>query len=148
MRVQKNFIYDTIKQSSGFGELTDKDPHSKWSMLKMIANRQNGVGTRNGPFTQFDRSKINNLFTPNRRERSIIKVNSKVFCGVFSEDGRRFVTGSQDHNIRVFDSSNNKYKMIHKVNAKHVSWSVLDLDMSKDGKYFAYSTWSDCGKFF
>lgn len=144
---QKNFIFNTVKQASGFGALSDKDPHSRWSILNMIANRQNGIGLKDGPFTQFDRSKINNLFIPNRKNRTICRAKTKVFSGVFSPDGTRFLTASQDHNIRVFDSSSTKYKLIKTINANCVNWSILDLDVSKDGQHFAYSSWRSCSKF-
>ena len=48
---------------------------------------QSGVGLKKGPFTMHDRCKINNLFLPNSKERTLIKLDSKIFCGTFSKDG-------------------------------------------------------------
>lgn len=142
--MQKNELYEMIKQASGYGQTNLQAP---WSMLKMISNRQSGVGARDGSFTQFDRSKINNHFLPNKKERTVLKMNSKVFCGVLSQDGSRFVAASQDYSVRVLDSSNNKYKTINELNAKHINWSILDLDVSADAQHFAYCSWSDCSEF-
>jgi WD40 repeat protein len=137
-----------VKQASGFGNQDDKDPETKWSMLQMLRQRQHGVGPKYGSFTQFDKCKINNLFLPNHKERTVVRLDSKIFCGVFSKDGKKFVTGSQDQNIRIFDSSTPNYKLEQTIPAKHVSWCILDLDFSKDGQYLVYSSWFDCSEYF
>ena len=88
-----------------------------------------------------DCCKINNLFLPNSKERTLIKLDSKIFCGSFSKDGNHFITGSQDQEIRVFDATTPHYKQVNQINAKHVSWCILDIEFSKDD--FAYSTVSE-----
>lgn len=71
-------------------------------------------------------------------------LTSKVFCGTFNSDGSRFASGSQDQVVRIYDSSNPNYNHVNYINARHVSWCLLDIQFSPCNQYFAYSTWSDC----
>ncbi|CAO1380771.1 unnamed protein product [Diamesa serratosioi] len=142
---EKNPLYQDIKNASGFGEKVDEnEPDNKWSLLKMVNDRQSGVGQKKGAFTQNDKCKINNLYIPNHAEKSLIKLETKIFCGNFTKDGDRFLTGSQDQKIRIFDSTTTKYNLLAMINCKHVSWCILDIDFSHDGQYFAYSSWAEC----
>jgi hypothetical protein len=56
---------------------------------------QNGVGPKHGSLTQPERCKINNLFIPNHKEKSMMRFDCKFFCGSFSRDGKHFVTANQ-----------------------------------------------------
>lgn len=141
-QLKKSAIYQSIKQASGYGA-DSGSPTEQFNVLDMLAQRQSGFGPKGGSFVQSDRCKINNLFVPNRTERSIVNCNSKVFCGRFSRDGSQFISASQDSRIRVFDASNSQYPMIRQIEAKNVSWSILDIDFSPDGEHFVYSTWAD-----
>lgn len=132
-------MYNQIKSASGFGKKVDEVKDNKWSLLKMINDRQN-----NGSFYRNEKCKINNLYLPNHNERQLIRLDSKVFCGSFTRDGNRFVTGSQDQEIRIFDSSTSNYKELNHITAKHVSWCILDIAFSPCSQYFAYSTWAEC----
>lgn len=136
---QNNPIYNQIKSASGFGQRVLEEADNKWSMLKMLNSRQSG-----GSFLRNERCKINNLFLPNQSERALIRLDAKVFCGTFNREGNRFLTGSQDQEIRIFDSTTAHYKQLNHINAKHVSWCILDIAFSPDGQYFAYSSWADC----
>lgn len=91
--VQTNAVYQNIKFGSGFGS-DDTSPVAKWSLLDMIHKRQNGIGVKNGAFTQPQRCKINNNYIPNYK-KSLFSVEKKIFCGTFSRDGNHFVTASQ-----------------------------------------------------
>lgn len=71
-------------------------------------------------------------------------LTSKVFCGSFNSTGTRFATGSQDQVVRIFDSSTPNYHHVNYINARHVSWCLLDIAFSPCDQFFAYSTWSDC----
>lgn len=141
--LKKSSIYQSIKQASGF-KADGSDPEENWCVLKMLANRQSGIGPKLGPFTQYDKCKINNMFVPNKREKTMANLGTKVFCGTYSRDGNYFITASQDQKLRIFDATSTNYKLISKITAKDVSWCVLDIDFSPDGQYFVYSTWSDC----
>ncbi|XP_070491342.1 DDB1- and CUL4-associated factor 11 [Chironomus tepperi] len=132
-------MYNQIKSASGFGKKVDETQDYKWSLVNLINSRQN-----NGKFLRNEKCKINNIYLPNQYERRLGSFGSKVFCGSFTRDGRRFVTGSQDQEIRIFDSSTSNYKTLNHINAKHVSWCILDIAFSPCSQYFAYSTWSEC----
>lgn len=61
----------------------------------MLSNRQCGLGPKSGPFTQYEKCKISNRYIPNKREKNLIKLGTKIFCGTFSRDGNHLVTASQ-----------------------------------------------------
>lgn len=141
-QLKKSAIYQSIKQASGYGA-DASSPSEKFSVLNLLAQRQSGMGTKGGPFIQSDKCKINNLFLPNRTEKHIVNCNSKVFCGTFSRDGSQFISASQDSKIRIFDATTSQYRQVNQIEAKNVSWSVLDIDFSPDEEHFVYSTWAD-----
>lgn len=141
-QLKKSAFYQSIKQASGYGA-DASSPSKKFSVLNMLAQRQSGLGAKGGPFIQSDKCKINNLFLPNRTERHIVNCNSKVFCGTFSRDGSQFISASQDNKIRIFDATSSQYRQVNQIEAKNVSWSVLDIDFSPDEEHFVYSTWAD-----
>lgn len=138
-KLKEATLYNQIKYSSGFGKDIDEKKDMKFSLLKMINNRQ-----QTGSFIKREKCRVNNLFLPNQCERSLIRLDSKIFCGSFTRDGNYFVTASQDQEVRVFDSSTSNYKELSKIQAKHVSWCILDLAFSPCSKYIAYSTWAEC----
>lgn len=141
--LKKSEIYQSIKHASGY-RLEETILKRHWSVPKMLANRERGLGLKSGPFTQNEKCKLGNNYVPNKRERNIIYLSTKVFCGSFSRDGQNFVTASQDQRLRVFDASTSNYELINEFSAKDVGWSILDLDFSPCGEYFVYATWSDC----
>ena len=136
---QESEFYNQIKCASGFGKQADENLDFSWSLVKLINERQNG-----GSYLRSQRCKINNVYIPNHCDRRLRQFGSKVFCGSFTRDGRRFVTGSQDQEIRIFDSSTSNYTQVNHLSAKHVSWCILDIAFSPCSQYFAYSTWSEC----
>ncbi|XP_055590653.1 DDB1- and CUL4-associated factor 11 [Uranotaenia lowii] len=141
-QLKKSAVYQSIKHSSGFGA-DGGSPMAKFSILDMIAKRQSGMGPKGGPFLQNDRCKLNNQFLPNKTEHTIADCKSKVFCGRFSRDGSQFICASQDSRIQVFDATKGQYPLVRQIEAKNVSWSILDIDFSPNGEYFVYSTWAD-----
>jgi hypothetical protein len=59
----------------------------------MILNREKGMCSYRS-FSYAQKCKLNNRFVPN--SMSILDIyNGKVFCGIFSKDGRTFITASQ-----------------------------------------------------
>jgi WD repeat-containing protein 23 len=138
-KLRETELYNQIKSSSGFGQHVDEEKDFKWNLIKTINARQNA-----GSFVRSQKCKINNTFVPNHCSQSLAMLTSKVFCGNFNSDGSRFATGSQDQVVRIFDSSTENYQRINFINAKCVSWCLLDIAFSPCDKYFAYSTWSDC----
>ncbi|XP_031619571.1 DDB1- and CUL4-associated factor 11 [Contarinia nasturtii] len=140
--LKKNYIYQSIKYGSGYG--TDNtSPVAKWSIVKMLQNRQNGIGSKQGQFLQPERCKVSNNYLPNSKE-AVHSYEAKVFCGIFSRNGKHFVTASQDNMIRIHDSTTMRYKCQNEIMAKDVNWCILDIAFSPDSEHFVYSTWSNC----
>lgn len=102
---------------------------------------------QSGEWNKTQCTQISNLFTPNRRDRSIWQEKCKMFCGVFSEDGSRYVTASEDKYISIFDATTSQYKLLRRVKADNVNWRIFDMNLSKDAKRLAYCSWSNCGEF-
>lgn len=89
----------------------------------------------------------------------IDKHEAKVFCGIFSKDGSHFLTASQgywnylkrnccnyllffvDQQIRLYNTTNDDYRLVKNIQAKDVGWSVIDVAFSPDQQHFVYSTW-------
>lgn len=141
-QLQQSSIYQSIKLASGFKADADS-PEAKWSMLRLLANRQKGMGVKQGPFVNSDKAKINNLFLPNT-SKQLRTLGAKIFCGLLSKNGDYFVTTTQDAAIRIFDASSPKYRQTNHILAKHVNWCILDVDLSHDNQNYVYSTWNDC----
>lgn len=140
--LQKNQIYQSIKQASGF-KADGSSPEAKWSFLKLLANRQMGHGIKGGPMTNSTKAKITNLFLPNE-SKNLKKLGAKVFCGLYSTNGDYYLTAGQDASIRLFDARTPKYRQINHILAKHNNWCILDLSWSHDNEHYVYSTWADC----
>lgn len=56
------------------------------------------------------------------------------------------MSASQDRLVRLFDTKNGNYKLIKTITARDVGWSILDVAVSPDGNYMAYSSWCECCK--
>lgn len=130
-------MFQQIKHSSGLNNSVEEK--SNGNLIEMLNKRQNG-----GSFVRRDKCRINNIYLPNQCSRQLIQLDSKIFCGSFTRDGDRFLTASQDQEIRIFDSSNTNYRELKTIPAKHVSWCILDLAFSPCSKFVAYSTWAEC----
>lgn len=68
---------------------------------------------------------------------------SKTFCGTFARNGDIFMTACQDCVIRIYDTSQDDFKLLKSVSARDVGWSILDMAVSPDGYSFVYSSWSE-----
>lgn len=134
--LKKSDVWQQIKHSAGLNDIAEK---GNKNLVEMLNQRQNG-----GAFVSREKCRINNIYMPNQCERQLIQLDSKIFCGSFTRDGDRFLTASQDQEIRIFDSSSSNYKELRKIQAKHVSWCILDLAFSPSSKWVAYSTWAEC----
>lgn len=72
----------------------------------------------------------------------------KLFCGIFSEDGRSFLSACQDGYLRIYDSHRFAEPLkgcvpFKSIPAIDIGWSILDVAFSPDALYAAYSTWSN-----
>ncbi len=84
------------------------------------------------------------LFSNNVCER--FQGNSRVFCSDFSADGNVLCVASQDHVTHLIDShsgSNSLEWPIYKqVESQFSGWSIIDVALSPDHSFVAYSGWS------
>ncbi|XP_053677767.1 DDB1- and CUL4-associated factor 11 [Anopheles nili] len=142
-KLKKNDVYHYTKSASGLTSMDSSKKDGSFSLVRMIGDRQRGLGKRKGSFMRSDLCRINNLYRPNVCTETVDMCDTKVFCGRYTSNGDRFVTASQDTLVRVYDSSRNKYRLLRTLDTKHVSWSILDIDFSPDGNSFVYSTWAD-----
>ncbi|CAL1531011.1 unnamed protein product [Lymnaea stagnalis] len=142
--LQESDIYASIMQSSG--RLTDKTWTSQYHSLTIpnfVAQRELGLKNQH-QFTHGDMCVLNSRFLPNKMRKIASYHHKKAFCGIYSDDGNVFLSACQDQNIRVYNTSNEEFKLIKSIRARDVGWSVLDTAFSPDGRYAAYSSWSDC----
>ena len=97
---------------------------------------------RNQPFSQAVCTQISTHYIPNKAIEEL-RFDEKNFCGVYSADGKMFLSACQDNHIRIYDSSTfGQTKPFKDITAKNVGWSVLDVAFSPDARSFAYSSWS------
>ena len=84
------------------------------------------------------------LFANNVIER--FQGNSRVFCSDFSCDGNVLCAASQDHVIHLIDSTsgvnNDKWPIYKQVESQFSGWSIIDVALSPDHEFVAYSGWS------
>ncbi|XP_037926642.1 DDB1- and CUL4-associated factor 11 [Hermetia illucens] len=136
-------LYKEIKYLSGHAP-DSEPPSDQWSLQKILQDRENGIGRKPaGTLSENQYRKIANQYIPNKKSQRLMSLESKVFCGTFNKSGSRLITASQDHVIRVFDSSKGTYHRVNRIQAVNVSWCILDVDISPDEEYFVYSTWSE-----
>lgn len=139
--VQGNDISTIILQSSGRLAKKRWRNYMRPTLPNMISMNQLGLNPGQ-QFSHGDKCVLQSRFLPNFMERKAC-YNHKAFCGKYSEDGNVFMTACQDARIRVYNTENDM-KLVKCITAKDVGWSVLDTAFSSDGRYAAYSSWSDC----
>lgn len=108
----------------------------------VLHKREIGINQNRG-FTKGDRTSISTLYIPNTMRR-VACYKNKAFCGTYSKDGNIFLTAAQDHFIRIYDTTNDRFRHMKSIRARDVGWSILDTAFSPDGNYLIYSSWSDC----
>ncbi|XP_071959239.1 DDB1- and CUL4-associated factor 11-like [Antedon mediterranea] len=118
----------------------DENPYATKSIPKTLLKRTYD-DSRTG-FTRRDKCAIVSSFLPNRM-KVLKSYNSKVFCGSYSKDGTVFMSACQDKFIRLYDTTNGKFKQIREIPARDIGWSIIDTAYSPDGCYLIYSSWSD-----
>ncbi|XP_052816129.1 DDB1- and CUL4-associated factor 11-like isoform X2 [Mya arenaria] len=138
-RIKKNDIYEETLLKTGRSSAFDK---THPTIPQMLFKRQCGMQNQ-GKFIPSDRRVISKPFLPNS-STTLDNYRQKTFCGTYSVDGNIFLSASQDQCIRVYDTRDDEFKLLKKVRARDVGWSVLDTAFSPDGNYMAYSSWSDC----
>jgi DDB1- and CUL4-associated factor 11 len=66
---------------------------------------------------------------------------ARNFCGLYSASGDILVLAAQDGRIQLFCSRSLSH--IKSINARDIGWAVVDVTMSPDDRFVAYSSWSD-----
>ncbi|GFR62296.1 DDB1- and CUL4-associated factor 11 [Elysia marginata] len=139
--IQKNDIHTTVLQSSGRLAKRRWRQYMRPTVPNMISMNQLGLNPGQ-QLSHGDKCVLHSRFLPSFMERKA-SYNHKAFCGKYSEDGNVFMTACQDTRIRVYNTENDM-KLMKSIGARDVGWSVLDTAFSPDGRYAAYSSWSDC----
>ncbi|KAK6628672.1 hypothetical protein RUM43_002487 [Polyplax serrata] len=133
--LKKSEISALTKLSAGLSSRTGEERPN--SIAAMICARERGmVGSTT--FSKADCCKISNNFLPNKSS-VMAHIPTKIFCGIYLDDGKIFLSASQDRLIRLFDTSKGKFSLVKTITAKDVGWSILDVAISPDGNYLAYS---------
>lgn len=73
--------------------------------------------------------------------RLLFQYDHHIFCGQYSRDGSVFMSAAQDSRVRLYNSDT--WSPIKEIHARHVEWSVIDIDYSPDQRWIIYSSWSD-----
>nr|XP_033780547.1 DDB1- and CUL4-associated factor 11 isoform X1 [Geotrypetes seraphini] len=111
------------------------------SIPRLLLQREKGR-CRNDSFSPGECSRMVSHFLPNHLGYTD-SYAQKAFCGIYSPDGRIFMSACQDQNIRLYDCQSGRFKKFRTVKAHDVGWSVLDVAFTPDGGQFLYSSWSD-----
>lgn len=53
------------------------------------------------------------------------------------------MSAGQDATIRIFDTTEEQWKLVKQIDCKDVGWSVLDVSFSHAGNHIIYSSWSE-----
>ncbi|XP_035212126.1 DDB1- and CUL4-associated factor 11-like isoform X2 [Stegodyphus dumicola] len=142
-RLKGSDLSQVIKLNSG--ALNDRPANSTSGMnplLSMLRCREVGMNGRLC-FSQGDRCQITQRVLPNKKDM-LDRYHGKVFCGTFARDGDVFMSAAQDYCIRLYDTSNGRFKLKRTIEARDVGWSILDTVVSPDGSNFIYCSWSEC----
>lgn len=138
--IKQNDLYEEILLKSGRSSVFDKKHPT---VPQMVYKRQTGMRKCTN-FTSSQKRVIMSPFLPNFCNSVATNFRHKVFCGTYSKEGHIFLSASQDQNIRIYDTQNDRFNLKKTIRAKDVGWSVLDTAFSPDGNYMAYSSWSEC----
>lgn len=134
-RLKENDINYIIKQASGIGHSSDQQNVSITPVIQRRALRPDGFSTN-------EKCRLRNSLLPNK-PCTIQNYDTKVFCGLYSKDGRFFITATQDKQLHVYRTHGDRFDLYKEIQARDVGWSILDLAFSPDGRYIAYSSWSE-----
>ena len=147
----------SVKQCPSYGaNATNLYPSQNLSMLvernrippvsAWVSRRELGDFTRSSscgsPFSHGRQCMLMSKFIPNKR-RKIATFSQKLFCGTYSNCGNLFLSACQDQNIRIFDTTEGKFRHRRTIRARDVGWSVLDTSLSPDNRHLIYSSWCD-----
>ncbi|KAG5898105.1 hypothetical protein JTB14_027462 [Gonioctena quinquepunctata] len=139
-RLEVSDFLIATKRDAGLAKMKRKFPSLENNVTKMMVNRQYGIYA-NESFSPGKKCKISNVYLPNNMS-FVDTYRSMAYCGIFSKDGTQFLTGCQDHILRLYNSGNGSYKFMHSLRSKASGWSIIDVAFSPDGKHFVFTTWA------
>ncbi|KMQ87406.1 wd repeat-containing protein 23, partial [Lasius niger] len=134
-RLVHNDISSIIGEASGIVHNSDQE---NMSIIPVIQRRN----LRREDFSPSEICRLRNSFLPNN-PHMLKKYDSKVYCGIYSKDGRYFINATQDKQLHVFSTHNGGFEPYTGIQARDVGWSILDVAISPDNGYIAYSSWSE-----
>uniref|UniRef100_UPI00398EBEB2 DDB1- and CUL4-associated factor 11-like n=1 Tax=Pristiophorus japonicus TaxID=55135 RepID=UPI00398EBEB2 len=132
------------------GTLAPNPTRNVTQLLRQVSNRVVVAPPRqrehglccNGSFSHGECSRVTSHFLPNHMSH-VDSFTQKAFCGIYSEDGRIFMSACQDQNIRLYRTRGGVLKNFKTIRARDVGWSILDVVFTPDGANLLYSSWSD-----
>lgn len=111
-------------------------PASRSSLVGMLHDRE-----RNSWHTG-SRCYVNNLFLPNSVQETLATPDKLKYCSVFSPDhGRHMLVASIDGLVTVYNTEQGGYREVARYLVDQTNYSLLDLDVSPNGREFLCSTW-------
>ncbi|XP_053218783.1 DDB1- and CUL4-associated factor 11 isoform X2 [Podarcis raffonei] len=111
------------------------------SIPRLLCKRERGL-CHNSSFSRGECSRVASHFLPNHLSFTD-SYSQKAFCGIYSRDGKLFMSACQDQTIRLYDCTYGGFRKFRSIKARDVGWSVLDVAFTPDGAHFLYSSWSD-----
>ncbi|XP_047139583.1 DDB1- and CUL4-associated factor 11 isoform X1 [Hydra vulgaris] len=136
----------SVIDNSTFKEIVSNDSgvynESPQNILQRVFQRESGCLKKRSHFLLSDQAVCSKSYLPNVC-KVVANYRSKAFCGLYSSDGNVFMSACQDQHIRLYDTTNGKFKMFHDIIAKDVGWSIVDASYSPDQNYIIYSSWSE-----
>jgi WD repeat-containing protein 23 len=109
----------------------------------LLRRREFKSSSCRGGLSKSDCCTITANYLPNTKT-TIKRFQSRLFGGLFSEDGTVFMSSCQDNHIRLYDVTNGQFDCFKDISAKDVGWAIVDTSYSPDQNYLIYSSWSDC----
>lgn len=92
-------LYKEIKALCGLNP-TSRRPNDRWCLTKALMRRENGLGMHMNNGNQLRR--IANLFVPNKKDKRLMWLESKVFVSKLNKDGSKLITGCQGWCFMLF----------------------------------------------
>jgi hypothetical protein len=68
---------------------------------------------------------ITHRYVPGRHRRLISQAQSRVFCGLYSEDGEQFMSATQDGTISIISDLNTSSPRTRQYGVRDVGWAIV-----------------------
>lgn len=118
--------------------MNGKSQNGYVSTLSMLAGREANISGR-GKFSVADCCHVASRYLPSCGPDIMDTMDSRAYIGQFSADGSLFVTGFQDHRIRIYNVENG-WTIQKDVLARNLRWTITDTSLSPDQRYLVYAT--------